>query len=264
MEILIATLTYVITSALLFFKMNLFDSSLMLLLGIILLVIIFVKTLRKDKDEVRFNLISALTLSILSFQRSHLISAGNLNIIIYLIMFTYLIFYYGRSIFRKSNKILSTHKKTYLLTKSLKYILIRTFTILIIGVIFGLAQAFIKNILLLDSISLNLDNQQISFTYLQFFITFIMTITYTPIVEELIFRDWMYKYLKKYSNLIAYILTSAIFAISHQQFDLQALIIYFVSSIILIKSYEETKVIYVPILCHLFINATALFALFIL
>ena len=74
-----------------------------------------------------------------------------------------------------------------------------------------------------------------------------------PIVEELVFRGYVYRVLKfRSNNSVACVVTAIIFALLH--FNVSAFIPLFVFSMCLIKAYEDSSDIREPIVMHSLFN----------
>lgn len=74
-----------------------------------------------------------------------------------------------------------------------------------------------------------------------------------PIVEELLFRGYLYGVLKKFTSpLFGALISSALFAVVHS--NLPALVPLWVFAIILTLSYEMSRSLWVPILIHALFN----------
>lgn len=105
------------------------------------------------------------------------------------------------------------------------------------------------------------NNQEIlkEFTQEYKFYMFFMTIIFAPIVEELVFRGAIYKFIRQiFGKNLSIILTSVGFAgvhfigslITKDYQDLIFLPLYLIPSIYLCAIYEKTKNIFAPILLH--------------
>lgn len=88
---------------------------------------------------------------------------------------------------------------------------------------------------------------------------FFLSVIFAPIVEELVFRGFIYKYIRQIFNKnTAIILSSGSFAILHfmtsilskDYLDLYFVPLYLVPGIILCLAYEKTKNIFTPIFIH--------------
>ena len=88
-----------------------------------------------------------------------------------------------------------------------------------------------------------------------FFLTLFVfqIIIVAPIVEELVFRGYVYRVLKfRSNNSVACVVTAIIFALLH--FNVSAFIPLFVFSMCLIKAYEDSSDIREPIVMHSLFN----------
>jgi membrane protease YdiL (CAAX protease family) len=93
--------------------------------------------------------------------------------------------------------------------------------------------------------------------FLPKFLFSLAVITIAPIVEELIFRGGLYRVFKSHlTRRSSAILTSIIFAALH--FNPVALLPLFIFSIFLIKSYDRSENIFVPIIMHTIFNCNSL------
>lgn len=93
-------------------------------------------------------------------------------------------------------------------------------------------------------------------------LAFIVIAVVAPILEEFIFRGFLYGRLRKYLAMpIAIILTALLFAILHGQWNVAVNV--FVTSVVLCALREITGTIYAGMLVHILKNAVAFFLLFI-
>lgn len=84
----------------------------------------------------------------------------------------------------------------------------------------------------------------------------------TPIVEELIFRGWVYGKIEKYKNLSPVFLSALLFGLNHLQytnfipthFVLFQIVYAFILGIFLGKIRQYSKSVYIGMLVHIFIN----------
>ena len=84
-----------------------------------------------------------------------------------------------------------------------------------------------------------------------------LAIVIAPIVEEILFRGVIYRFLKNYSlNYCSLIFNAFIFAIVH--YNILSFLPLFVLGILITKSYEKTGDIRVPIVFHACFNANTL------
>ena len=82
----------------------------------------------------------------------------------------------------------------------------------------------------------------------------ITAIIIAPLVEEIIFRGYLYPVIKRYSGcLFAAIMTSLLFAIVHG--NLPSIVPLFILALILTFAYETTGCLWVPIATHSLFNA---------
>ena len=94
-------------------------------------------------------------------------------------------------------------------------------------------------------------------------IAFIILVVVAPIVEELIFRGWLYGQLRKRANVITSILvTSILFGIMHFQWNVGINV--FALSVVLCGLREITGTIYAGILTHMIKNGVAFYLLYVL
>ena len=88
-----------------------------------------------------------------------------------------------------------------------------------------------------------------------------MAAVIAPVVEEVIFRGYIYPVAKKYSGRIAGILFSSLFfAMAHP--NAISLVPLFVLAVLLALSYEVTGSIWAPISIHVLFNSATVFAQF--
>ena len=82
-----------------------------------------------------------------------------------------------------------------------------------------------------------------------------------PLVEETLFRGYLYGVLKRFSSpLFAGLISSALFAVVHM--NLPALMPLWLFAILLTLAYEMTRCLWVPILIHALFNAVNVVQLF--
>ena len=94
-------------------------------------------------------------------------------------------------------------------------------------------------------------------------IAFIILVVIAPIVEELIFRGWLYGQLRKRTNMVVSILvTSLLFGIMHFQWNVGVNV--FALSVVLCGLREITGTIYAGILTHMIKNGVAFYLLYVL
>lgn len=94
-------------------------------------------------------------------------------------------------------------------------------------------------------------------------LAFVFLAILTPLVEEILFRGFIYAQLRRQWSLWpSILLTSLLFGIAHGQWNVG--IVTFVMSIVMCLCREATKSIYPAILIHIFKNALAFVLLFIL
>jgi hypothetical protein len=116
--------------------------------------------------------------------------------------------------------------------------------------------------------------QQLGFSNLQgtdFVFAFLALVVMTSIAEEILFRGYLYKNLKKTMPLkLAALVTSVIFAIAHLEFfgdnplNFIAAIDTFIFSLFLIGLLEKTKTLWSSILFHALKNSIAFVVLFVI
>jgi membrane protease YdiL (CAAX protease family) len=121
--------------------------------------------------------------------------------------------------------------------------------------IWNVALDFLKkfeiNIDLEEQIPLKLLSDITNVFFLTLFVFQIIIIA--PIVEELMFRGYVYRVLKSKSNKnVACIVTSIVFSFLH--FNVAAFVPLFVFSMCLIKAYEDSSDIREPIVMHSLFN----------
>ncbi|MBQ8992431.1 CPBP family intramembrane metalloprotease [Candidatus Saccharibacteria bacterium] len=93
-------------------------------------------------------------------------------------------------------------------------------------------------------------------------LAFLIIAVLAPIVEEIIFRGFLYGRLRKYLNLPASILlVSLLFAVLHEQWNVGVNV--FATSLVLCALREVTGTIYSGMLVHILKNAVAFYLLFI-
>lgn len=98
-----------------------------------------------------------------------------------------------------------------------------------------------------------------SFTNFNEFIYFILIVIFTPIIEEAVYRGFLFNLLlKKYSLKIALIASSLIFALIHVRFA--GIGFLFVYGLFFGYAYYKTKSLIAPILAHFTINFLASFS----
>ena len=86
----------------------------------------------------------------------------------------------------------------------------------------------------------------------------VSAILVAPLVEEIIFRGYLYAVLKRYSSSVfAAITTSLLFAVVHN--NLPGMMPLFILALILTLAYELTGCLWVPMLAHALFNATQVF-----
>ncbi|MEM7790316.1 MAG: type II CAAX endopeptidase family protein [Verrucomicrobiota bacterium] len=99
--------------------------------------------------------------------------------------------------------------------------------------------------------------------FVEILILFVLAVFLAPLVEEIIFRGCIYRFLKsKAARLPAQIFSATLFGLMHQ--NLLALFPLIVVGIILAHIYEKSGSIYVPICFHACFNAFSLIMLFLL
>ena len=98
-----------------------------------------------------------------------------------------------------------------------------------------------------------------------FFAFFTMVIA-APVVEELLFRGWLYAHLRqipaRYSILISSILTSLVFALAHRQLNIGVIV--FIMSMISCYLREFTGTTYAGIFLHIFRNWFSFMLIYVL
>lgn len=93
-------------------------------------------------------------------------------------------------------------------------------------------------------------------------LAFIGLVVLPPLAEEMLFRGFLYRGLaSKWPKIIAALVTSALFALVHFQWNVGLDV--FVLSLILIALYEKTKNLWMCIFLHALKNGMAFLALFI-
>ncbi|MEM8868249.1 MAG: type II CAAX endopeptidase family protein [Verrucomicrobiota bacterium] len=91
---------------------------------------------------------------------------------------------------------------------------------------------------------------------------FLMAVVLAPVVEELIFRGCIYRFLKSKTALIpAQLISAILFGLMHQ--NLLSLVPLIVVGILLARVYEKSGSIFVPICFHACFNAFSLILLFL-
>ena len=94
-------------------------------------------------------------------------------------------------------------------------------------------------------------------------VAFIALVIIAPIVEEVIFRGWLYgKLRRRYAMPISILLTSVLFGVVHLQWNVGVNV--FATSIILCGLREITGTVYSGILLHMLKNGIAFFLLYVL
>lgn len=94
-------------------------------------------------------------------------------------------------------------------------------------------------------------------------IAFITLVVLAPIVEEVIFRGWLYGKMRARLNLpISILLTSLLFAVMHFQWNVGVNV--FALSVVLCGLREITGTIYAGILTHMIKNGVAFYLLYVL
>ena len=92
-------------------------------------------------------------------------------------------------------------------------------------------------------------------------VAFLILVVLTPIVEELIFRGWLYGKLRsKLKAVPAIILVSLVFAVMHGQWNVGVVV--FAMSIFLCLGRELTGTIYAGIMMHMIRNGVAFYLLY--
>lgn len=95
---------------------------------------------------------------------------------------------------------------------------------------------------------------QESSSTLQFVLTVILACVVAPLVEELLFRGYMYGTVKSLTHpVFAAVVVGGLFAVVHG--NLPALLPLWVFSLLLTTAYEATRCLWVPIGMHAFFNA---------
>lgn len=102
-----------------------------------------------------------------------------------------------------------------------------------------------------ESINYNYDNLSLQMQIL----TACTSIFLSPVVEEIIFRGFMYRYLSDFNKPVALILSSLIFALTHG--TLVHLYIAFIGGLILACVYEKTRRLRFAIVIHMTYNLLA-------
>ena len=139
-----------------------------------------------------------------------------------------------------------------------------TFSNFIVAISLAYLSYFVWNVALdfLKKFEINIDlEEQVPLKLLnditnKFFLTLFLfqIIVIAPIVEELVFRGYVYIVLKSKSNKnVARIVTSIVFSFLH--FNVAAFVPLFVFSMCLIKAYEDSSDIREPIVMHSLFNA---------
>ncbi len=94
-------------------------------------------------------------------------------------------------------------------------------------------------------------------------VAFIALVVVAPIVEEIIFRGWLYgKLRKKFIMPVAILLVSILFGIVHLQWNVGVNV--FATSIVLCLMREITGTVYSGIILHMLKNGIAFFLLYVL
>lgn len=109
--------------------------------------------------------------------------------------------------------------------------------------------------------------QDVGFNYLNSgvdrVLAFLILVVIAPIIEEIIFRGWLYDKLRSKANVtVSILLTSLAFAIVHWQWNVSVNV--FALSVILCGLREITGTIYSGILTHMIKNGVAFYLLYIL
>lgn len=126
---------------------------------------------------------------------------------------------------------------------------------IIVPILFGISISLIYNILLFKLNSVIYFTNKFDGNSLPILVQIISTGILGPILEELIFRGFVYNKLKEFNKpMNSIILTSLIFGIIH--FDIINAIYAFGVSFILIYLYEKYKTLKAPILMHISLNIT--------
>ncbi|MEM1222526.1 MAG: type II CAAX endopeptidase family protein [Verrucomicrobiota bacterium] len=100
-------------------------------------------------------------------------------------------------------------------------------------------------------------------SFAEILILFVLAVFLAPLVEEIIFRGCIYRFLKsKAARLPAQIFSATLFGLMHQ--NLLALFPLIIVGIILARIYEKSGSIFVPICFHACFNAFSLIMLFLL
>lgn len=87
----------------------------------------------------------------------------------------------------------------------------------------------------------------------------VSAIIIAPLIEELMFRGYLYPVLKKYCGMLpSLVFTSILFGLIHK--DIVAAIPLTVFSVLLILIYEKTRTLWAPIIAHAGLNASTVFA----
>ena len=88
-------------------------------------------------------------------------------------------------------------------------------------------------------------------------------IIFAPLIEEVIFRGYLYPVIKRFSHpIFSCVITSLLFAVIHS--NLEGLIPLFLLAIVLTIFYEISKSIWVPILMHACFNGVNTISILIL
>ena len=94
-------------------------------------------------------------------------------------------------------------------------------------------------------------------------IAFIALVVIAPIIEEVIFRGWLYgKLRKKFIMPVAILLVSILFGVVHLQWNVGVNV--FATSVVLCLMREVTGTVYSGILLHMLKNGIAFFLLYVL
>ena len=91
---------------------------------------------------------------------------------------------------------------------------------------------------------------------LDFLIIAILGVAFVPVVEEIIFRGYLYRFLKaRHTILIAQLISAALFALLHDNLNSFLPLVFI--GFILARIYESTGSIYKTIFFHAFFNASS-------
>lgn len=119
----------------------------------------------------------------------------------------------------------------------------------------GVSQALLERVFSDLAVQESVQKLQENQSALLLGLSIVMACIAAPLVEEFLFRGYMYGALKKATNpVFAAVIIGALFSVVHG--NLPALLPLWVFSILLCLAYEWTRCLWVPIGMHAFFNAT--------